>query len=138
MNYISFAYKDKSPIFIWKINNEKLIRADEIIEDSNKIRILFDFPFRLPKLMIYDKPENEQKGWSRLEILTVINRTYKQFYREETRTMTIDQKKLDFYPRIETNGIHGIFKHNISELQIKEMIFDFTKDYWRLGMITNN
>lgn len=39
MNYVSFVYKDKSPIFIWKINNEKLSRADEILEDGNQIRI---------------------------------------------------------------------------------------------------
>lgn len=138
MNYVSFVYKDKSPIFIWKINNEKLSRADEILEDANQIRILFDFPFRLPKLMIYEKQENEQKGWSRLEILTLISRTYKQFYKDEVRTITTDQKKLEFHPRIETNGIHGIYGHNISELQIKEMIFDFSKDYWRLGVTTSN
>lgn len=137
MNYISFAYKDKLPIFIWKINNDKLLRPNEILEDSSQIRILFDFPFRLPKLMIHAKQENEQKGWTRLEILTIISRTYKQFYKEEVRTMTVDQKKLEFHPRIETNGIHGIYDHDISSIVIKEMMFDFNKDYWRLGVITN-
>jgi hypothetical protein len=157
MNYISFLYNNKTPIFIWKISNEHIVKGDEIVEESDELRLLIDFPLKLPKLYIYSKKltyglEEKTDGWTRNEVLNIISRTYKNIYREEMKTATMGldvtrQRSASdecFFPRspaiprAETNGIHAIHTYNLSDLYITEIIFDFKKDYWRVGVSGKN
>jgi hypothetical protein len=166
MNYISFLYNNKTPIFIWKISNEHVVKGNEIVEESDELRLLIDFPLKLPKLFIYSKKltyglEEKSDGWTRNEVLNIISRTYKNIYREEMKTATLGsdttrQRSVSdgcFSPResaistpaiapairrAETNGIHHIHTYNLSDLYITEIIFDFKKDYWRVGVSGKN
>lgn len=151
MNYISFSYNNKIPIFIWKISNEYVVKGDEIVEESDELRLLIDFPLKLPKLYIYSKKltyglEEKTDGWSRNEVLSIISRTYKNIYKEEMKTTTMGLNFSTFDKslspqtsiRTETNGIHHIHTYNLSDLYITEIIFDFKKDYWRVGVSGKN
>jgi hypothetical protein len=161
MNYISFSYNNKTPIFIWKISNEHVVKGNEIVEESDELRLLIDFPLKLPKLFIYSKKltyglEEKSDGWTRNEVLNIISRTYKNIYREEMKTATLGSDITRQFsvsdgcfsprspaiapatPRAETNGIHHIHTYNLSDLYITEIIFDFKKDYWRVGVSGKN
>ena len=105
--------------------------------------------------------EEKTDGWTRNEVLNIISRTYKNIYREEMKTATMGldvtrQRSASdecFFPRspattapattapatrAETNGIHAIHTYNLSDLYITEIIFDFKKDYWRVGVSGKN
>ncbi len=143
MNYISFSYYNKAPIFIWKIHDDRVEKGAEIIDDNLELRLLINYPLNLPKLFIYTKSESKEiiNGWTRNEVLNIISRTYKQIYKEELNTATIKHTRdrsfsVDNKPtseiRPETNGIHGLHTYYLTELYITEMIYDFKKDYWHV------
>lgn len=128
MNYISFSYNNKSSVFIWKVHSDHIHKGSEIIDDGNELRLMINFPLNLPKLFIFHK--DDQKGWTRGEVLNIISRTYKQIYKDELSTSTINDNKSITDTRPETNGVHGLHTYYLTELFITEMIYDFKKDYW--------
>ena len=101
--------------------DDVLIDARQIIIEQPKITIEFDYPLSHHVLLEFESPG----GFSRRKLLECIYNGYKKIYDEEASTGKIgDHTGIPEHNRAESNGIHGIWGHEIDNLFIEKLIFD--------------
>ena len=95
-----------------------LVGADDIIIKENKINILFDYPLNKPVSFEF----NNEKGFTRKDLILIINKKYHEIYDEEeksAKTKTIPaEKRTGLINRNETDGKFGIWGHDLSDLDL--------------------
>lgn len=160
--FVTFKYSNQlTGVPIWRINKNLIFNPNEVLVHDT-FRVVIDFPLKFPKLYIFE-PRSQDEDYSeniefdiisslprpnnftRLEILNLISRTYKNIYKEEKNTATLSiasnipggisggaKNK-----RPETNGIHSIYDYEITQLNINGMLYCPNQDYWKLFMQSN-
>ena len=106
-----------------------LIDPDELVLSYQKVKIMFDYPLAKP---IFLELTSLTKGFTRKQIILAISKKYHEIYEEEektAKTKTIplkDRKKLA--NRNETDGKYGIWGHDLSDLDLDDIIVHQTSD----------
>lgn len=103
---------------------KNLINKDEIVIRSNKAILLIDYPLNKP-VKIEIKSQNSN-GFSRANLIKLISEEYKRIYQEEeesTKTKTVPlEEREGLINRNQTNGIYGIWGHDIDDLDLSRII----------------
>ena len=90
----------------------RLVNADEIIIEDEKITIRFTYPLSIEVLVACEK----KGGFSRKDLFKLIYENYKRIYVEETATVGdpgIDER---LYNRKKSKGPYGIWGHYLEDL----------------------
>lgn len=101
--FVSFKYSNQTGVSLWRIHRNKINNPDEVVVE-NDFRVVIDFPFRFPRLFIFNADNEEYysnsidfdvisafphiTGFTRDKVLNILSRTYKNIYKEEKATMT--------------------------------------------------
>ena len=100
----------------------KLVDANRIVVPGNKVTIVIDYP--LIKEFRFDA--ESKNGFTRAQLLRDISSAYYKIYKEEEQTATTKtipvEKRNTTYNRNQTNGIHGIWGHDIADLVLAEVL----------------
>jgi len=99
----------------------QLIAADEIVLNEKKVRLIIDYPLKKPAS--FDL-QNE-KGFTRRDLILAIQEKYKQVYKEEeesagTKTIPLEKRE-GLINRNETNGKYGIWGHDLIDLYLTDI-----------------
>ena len=98
-----------------------IIDADEIVLNDKKVQLIIDYP--LKKSVIY-KLEND-KGFSRKDLILAIQEKYKEIYKIEEETAKIKtipvNNREGLLNRNETDGKFGIWGHDLSDLYLTDI-----------------
>ena len=104
-----------------------IIDADEIVLNDKKVQLIIDYP--LKKSVIF-KLEND-KGFSRKDLILAIQEKYKEIYKIEEETAKIKtipvNNREGLLNRNETDGKFGIWGHDLSDLYLTDI--EVYKDY---------
>ena len=83
---------------------------------------MIDYPFR--KEFRFDA--ESKNGFTRAQLLRDISSAYYKIYKEEEQTATTKtipaEKRTTTYNRNQTNGIYGIWGHDIADLVLAEIL----------------
>jgi hypothetical protein len=107
---------------------EKLIDANEVVIESNEIIVNIDYPLNKPAQFTLKSPA----GFTKKQLIFEISKKYKEIYNEEektakTKTVPIEKRK-GIINRNETDGIYGIWGHDIGDLDLSSIDVYKTKD----------
>lgn len=98
-----------------------IIDADKIVLNDKKVQLIIDYP--LKKSVIF-KLEND-KGFSRKDLILAIQEKYKEIYKTEEETAKIKtipvNNREGLSNRNETNGKFGIWGHDLSDLYLTDI-----------------
>ncbi|HTF80069.1 MAG TPA: hypothetical protein VL947_00035 [Cytophagales bacterium] len=101
---------------------QKLVGADVIVVPERYITILVDYPI----LKEYSFTLSSKGGFTRAQLLRAISAQYHQIYEEEESTAHIKtvpkKERKETYNRNETDGVHGIWGHDIEDLALHEIL----------------
>jgi hypothetical protein len=101
---------------------EYLIDADEIVIENAEITLNIDYPLNNPAKFILKSAVN---GFTKKQLIIEISKKYHEVYVEEektakTKTIPIDKRE-GVINRNETDGIYGIWGHDIGDLVLSEI-----------------
>lgn len=103
----------------------RLRGADEVVVPASKLRIILDYPLTNPSSLIVI-PAADDKGFTRKQLVVMISEKYHAVYDEEERTATIKttprEKRKGLINRNRTNGIHGIWGHDLGDLVLHTIV----------------
>ena len=108
--------------------SEKLIDANKVVIESNEIIVNIDYPLNKPAQFTLKSPA----GFTKKQLILEISKKYKEIYNEEektakTKTVPIEKRK-GVINRNETDGIYGIWGHDIGDLDLSSIDVYKTKD----------
>ena len=102
-------------------NLDQVISVDEVVLNDKKVQLIIDYPLKKPASFTL---ENE-KGFTRRELILAIQEKYKQVYKEEEEsaaTKTIPKNRREgLSNRNETNGKYGIWGHDLTDLYLTDI-----------------
>ena len=88
--------------------------SEVILEPNTEYNLIIDYPLSTP---FSRKLNTFSKGMTKLELVDLVCRTYKQIYKEENRSTKVKEDYLEgTYNRVKTNGKYGIWGHHIGDL----------------------
>ena len=102
-------------------NLDQVISVDEVVLNDKKVQLIIDYPLKKPASFTL---ENE-KGFTRRELILAIQEKYKQVYKEEeesaaTKTIPMNRRE-GLSNRNETNGKYGIWGHDLTDLYLTDV-----------------
>ena len=102
-------------------NLDQVISVDEVVLNDKKVQLIIDYPLKKPVSFTL---ENE-KGFTRRELILAIQQKYKQVYKEEeesaaTKTIPMNRRE-GLSNRNETNGKYGIWGHDLTDLYLTDV-----------------
>ena len=99
----------------------QLIDADKIVLNEKKIRLIIDYPLKKP--VSFDLQND--KGFTRRDLILTIQEKYKQVYKEEEESADTKpiplEKREGLINRNETNGKYGIWGHDLIDLYLTDI-----------------
>jgi hypothetical protein len=104
-----------------------LIDPEEKVINDDIIKICFNYPFNDEYIIEFITPNNEG-GFKRKDLVRLIINQYYKMYQEEEKTskekvISIEQRyKTGLLNRNVTNGIYGIYGHDMEDLSLNSMI----------------
>lgn len=100
----------------------KLVDSNNVVIPENKVTIVIDYP--LTKEFRFEA--ESKSGFTRAQTLRDISSAYYKIYKVEEQTATIKtipaEKRTTTYNRNQTNGIYGIWGHDIADLVLSEIL----------------
>lgn len=98
---------------------DKLINSDEIVIPYSEITVIIDYPLNKPTSFVLT---NSKNGFTKKELILEISKKYHEIFTVEettatTKTIPPDERK-GIMNRNETNGIYGIWGHDIGDLDL--------------------
>lgn len=100
---------------------KNIIDKDEVVIKEEKVTVVIDYP--LTNECRFDL--ESEKGFTREILLRRISEKYKEIYDEEERTATVKTIAMDkrkIMNRNETNGKYGIWRHDIADMVLSEIL----------------
>ncbi|WP_332736279.1 hypothetical protein [Flavihumibacter sp.] len=98
-----------------------LYKKDEVVIKENSVKIIIDYPLTNQ----YEFTLTSNKGFTRQQLLEEISFNYFKIYEEEEKSATVKtipiDKRTTMYNRNQTNGIYGIWGHDIADLVLSEI-----------------
>ncbi len=105
-----------------------LVGRDDVVLSSSIAILVIDYPLENPVEIEITSKSN--KGFSRGELVEIISAEYKKIYQTEESTASIKTippaKRNGSINRNTTNGKYGIWGHDIGDLDLSEIIVDWT------------
>lgn len=100
----------------------RLIDAEKLVTEVGEVSLYIDYPLNNPVSFIVKSPQN---GFTKKELVLEISKKYHEIYTEEektakTKTVPMDQRK-DVINRNETDGIYGLWGHDIQDLDLSSI-----------------
>ncbi len=98
---------------------DKLINSDEIVIPYSEITVIIDYPLNKPTSFVLT---NSKNGFTKKDLILEISKKYHEIFTTEettatTKTIPPDERK-GIMNRNETNGIYGIWGHDIGDLDL--------------------
>ncbi|MGJ8592909.1 MAG: hypothetical protein ACSHXF_10195 [Aquaticitalea sp.] len=107
-----------------KAEIEHLIGKDQVVIHERNVLLIIDYPLNEP--VEINIRSNDQKGFTRKELIEKISEEYFRIYAEEeesatTKTIPIDERKT-IINRNQTDGVYGIWGHDLADLVLSSII----------------
>lgn len=98
---------------------DKLINSDKIVIPYSEITVIIDYPLNKPTSFVLT---NSKNGFTKKDLILEISKKYHEIFTIEettatTKTIPPDERK-GIMNRNETNGIYGIWGHDIGDLDL--------------------
>lgn len=107
-----------------KYNINKVINLNHIVIIDNDIEVEISYPL---KTAVRCKGSSSS-GWTRIKLINFIIKTYKKIYKDEYKSSKIKiipiKKRIGLENRNTTDGIYGIWGHDITDLFIEGIEYD--------------
>lgn len=109
--------------------------STEIVIPEKEIKVHFSYPFNNPKVLtLVSKTER----WTRRDIYNAIRNMYKIIYEQERQTSSLKEESIStrtngdslLINRAETNGVWGIWGHDLEDLAITGISRNEDEDVW--------
>lgn len=96
----------------------RLRDSDELVLPYARAFILFDYPLNNPAIR---EIATDGQGFTRRELVELIGKFYEEIYEEEERsanikTLPMNERKI--MNRNQTDGVHGIWGHDLADIAI--------------------
>ena len=101
---------------------DKLIDSDVIVIPYSEITVIIDYPLNKPTSFVLT---NSKNGFTKKELILEISKKYHEIFTVEetsatTKTIPPDKREVTMN-RNETNGIYGIWGHDIGDLDLSSI-----------------
>lgn len=101
---------------------DSLLGADEIVLPFSKVILIIDYPLKNEARFILS---GGKKGFSRRQLIKIISEKYHHIYDTEAQTVSENATPQDsrgvLLNRDETDGVYGIWGHDISDLDLSSI-----------------
>lgn len=111
-----------------EVELERLIDPDSIALNYQKARIVFDYPLNNPTTR---EITTSDEGFTRRQLVEAIGRFYEEIYEEEeasATTKTLPKSDRRIMNRNQTDGIYGIWGHDLDDIAISGVEARRTRD----------